>query len=401
MTSSFHTPKRLLIVTEHFFPSTSATAQLISDLAIEIQPHVDEITILTSTSHNEAKLQANILVHRLLSRDLYAHSILSKAISGLFFAVKDIIWILTKSKPQTRLLIVSNPPFIGFVGLISHFLIGAPYFFLLQDLFPRSAEISGVLPAKGPITSFWRSFTHVVCRFSKRTIVLSEAMKSRAVSEYGLTQDQLVVIPNWAVETGLPIPKSSNPLAKKWNTDTRLTVQYSGNFGRLHDIITILESARLLASYPVCFLFVGGGAKLDQITSYKRKYGLDNVLLFPFQARSDLPYSLAACDLSVVSLSHGSQDTVAPSKFYGIIASGKPVLLIADPTCDLATDISDNNLGFVVAPGDPVLLSTILIKLLKEPHLLSTMGRNAHYKYYKTYGRSASAASYLKVLFDE
>lgn len=223
-------------------------------------------------------------------------------------------------------------------------------------------------------------------------------MKDRCVKDFSLPPDQFACIDNWAVESLFSLPKHENPIAKLWDTHSTFTVQYSGNFGRLHDMITLLESSRLLQAHNIKFLFVGDGAKRVQISRYIQEFDLKNVVLYPYQPRDQLKYTLGACDLSIISMIPGSEDTVAPSKFYGIIASGKPVILIGNETSDIAQLVIKYDCGIVISPGDPVALSKAILSLSKDSSRVSRYGLNASRLYSVQFGRSTSTQMYHKLL---
>lgn len=390
-------PIRTIVVTEHFEPSTGATAQLISDLTNGLVRKGHQITVLTSTSGSSSTLPG-ISILRCTVASKTSLSVFSKATRGLKFAVWSLFTLLALASRGDVLLIVSNPPFIGVVGLLTKLLKGSKYTYLFQDLFPRSAQLTGVLPSRGPFSDLWSLLLYNVCKNSQKTIVLSEAMKERCKREYHLPEKRLAVIHNWAVETALPLPKVQNPVAQDWDVTTKLTIQYSGNFGRLHEIITLLEAARLLASEEFHFVFVGGGAKKNQIVQYVNNYSLNNISLYPYQERTVLPYSLGACDISAIGLIPGSEDTVAPSKFYGIIASGKPVLLLARHTTDIARLIIDNNCGYVVDPGDPLEVVSRLRYISKHPQVMANQAANSRSLYSRLFGSQKSIDMYHHIL---
>ena len=390
-------PPRTIIVTEHFQPSTGATAQLISDLTDGLVSKGNQIIVLTSTPGPSSTIPG-LLILRSTGASKIGVSVLSKALSGLKFAAWSLYSLLAYARRGDSLLIVSNPPFIGVVGLLTKLLKGSKYIYLFQDLFPRSAQLTGVLPSRGPVSDLWSLLLCKVCKHSEKTIVLSEAMNQRCQKEYHLSQESLAVIHNWAVETALPVTKAQNPVAQDWCVTNKFTIQYSGNFGRLHEIITLLEAARLLADEDVHFIFVGGGAKQSQILQYINYYSLANVKLYPYQKREVLPYSLGACDISAIGLIPGSEDTVAPSKFYGIIASGKPVLLLARHTTDIARLILDNNCGYVVDPGDPLDVVSKIRYLSKNPHVLADQAFNARALYSRQFSLQKSVDMYHELL---
>lgn len=396
MRNSFNSTKQLIVLTEYFWPSTGATAQLVSDLVDDMAAQGYSLRVLTSTPGPPC---SRYTIHRFVSSSDGSVGIYSKLLTGVYFFLSCTFWLLRNSTSQQGLLIVSNPPFIGLVGSFLSFLKKVKYVFLFQDIFPRSATLTGVLPAKGPLSWLWRQLLVLVLNRSEATVVLSPSMASRCRIEFG-SNCRLVSIPNWAVVPASSTPKMLNPLARDWSLDTYFTVQYSGNFGRLHDILTILETARLLSDHPIKFIFVGGGAKKSQIETYCLYYGLTNVILKPYQPRDQLSTSLSACDVSLVSHISGSEDTVAPSKLYGILASSRPVLLIASETCELARMVKQASCGFVVQQGDVTGLKDALLTLQTDPLLLADMSVNSRALYDAEFGRQRSTNAYLKLFRD-
>ena len=385
--------KELIVLTEHFWPSTGATAQLVSDLVDDLHAQGCCLRVLTSTP---GPSHSSFPIHRFSTSSKVSVGIAGKLLDGLLFLFGSTYWLLRYARSGHGLFIVSNPPFIGLVGPLLSLLRKLPYIFLLQDIFPRSAVLTGVLPAKGPLSLIWRQLIALVLSGSQVTVVLSSAMISRCRQEFG-EKSRLVSIPNWAVVPVSSSPKSLNPLAKEWGIDSVFTVQYSGNFGRLHDILTILEAARLLAHRPIRFVFVGGGAKRSQIQAYCQAYGLSNVILQPYQPRDQLSKSLSACDVALVSHISGSEDTVAPSKFYGILASSRPVLLIASEECEIARMVKCAACGVVVQQGDVKGLVDALLMLQADPEHVASMSDCARALYQSQFGRDRSTKAYLNI----
>ena len=387
----------ITILSQHSYPSSGATAQLVTDLAYGLASKGRNLKVVTSTpclGHSPPDF--NVIRSPFSRSDKV--SVLLKAFDGVVFVFWSLIYLLHSSRKNDILLVVSNPPFIGIVALVLFLFRGTRYIFLLQDVFPRSAELTGVLPVGGPVSNSWSFLIQAICHYSCKTIVLSNAMRWRCIKSFHLKPSQVTVIHNWAVETALPLCKKENPLARAWQVQDLFTVQYSGNFGRLHEIITLLEAARILETEPFHFLFVGAGAKLPQISEYVHHFNLKNVSIYPYQDRSSLPYSLAACDLSAIGLIPGSEDTVAPSKFYGIISSGKPVLLLARHTSDIARLIVDNECGVVLDPGDPVGVADALRHLNCNPEIVTRFSENARQLYTHEFGKDKSIESYDKLI---
>ena len=388
--------RRILLITEHFEPSSGATAQLMSDLARGLHRRGWQITVLTATPGEKLDIPV-VRLNGPERTDHQTRGVVSKALRGLRFLVGSLLWCLRQGRRGDGVLIVSNPPFIGLVGPLLRLTRGLPYVFIFQDLFPRSAVLSGVLPATGPLTLLWKELMAQVCRHSLQTVVLSEAMEGRLRRDLG-HQLPLTVIHNWAVERGAQIERKYSEFASEHGYRDRFSVQYSGNFGRLHDLLTLLEAARLLERQTIQFVFIGGGAKQSQIETYRKSFGLRNVLQLPYQPRQRLPESLAACDMAAIGLIPGAEDTVAPCKFYGILASGRPVLLIAHRNCDLAQLVLSAGCGLVVEPGEAPELAQQLLEISQQPDRVHDMGERSLALYRRKFGLERSLARYEAVL---
>ena len=392
--------RRLLLVSENFQPRTGATAQLMTDLANDLVGFGWRVTVVTATPDRETPSPSKATkVVRLKKTQIRQNrnGVFSKALRGVHFLISSLIWCLVRGRQGDVILIVSNPPFIGLLGPLLHTLKGLPYVFLFQDLFPETAVISGLLPPSSPVTNTMRWLMSWVCRNSASTIVLSDAMRQQLIRDLG-QRTPIAVIHNWAVEQAHALPRAVNPFAAEHGFQDCFTVQYSGNFGRLHDLETLLDTASILIKHPVQFVFIGGGAKQAQIDASCEINGLTNILRLPYQPRGTLPYSLGACDLAAISLMPGAENSMAPCKFYGILASGRGVVLVARRNCDLAQTVLNAGIGVVVEPGESAALAEELLQLSKQPERVQAMGDRARSLYTERFGRERSVTAYAHLL---
>ena len=388
--------RQLLLISEHFEPSTGATAQLMTDLARGLHQRDWRLTVLTATPGGSLDFPV-VRLNGAAGTEPVAVGVVTKALRGVRFLVGSLLWSLRHGRRGDVVLIVSNPPFIGLLGPLIQLGRRLPYVFVFQDLFPRSAVLSGVLPAAGPIAILWRGLMAKVCGQSSRTVVLSQAMEERLRRDLGRDLP-LSVIHNWAVEKGQGCLRHESAFAAEHGYQGRFTLQYSGNFGRLHDLLTLLEAARLLQGEAVQFVFIGGGAKQSQVEAYQAGFQLENVLRLPYQPRQRLPESLAACDLAAIGLIPGAEDTVAPCKFYGILASGRGVVLIARRSCDLAQLVLQEGCGIVVEPGEAGELAEQLLDLSRQPERVAAMGELSRSLYERRFGLERSIGHYAELL---
>jgi glycosyltransferase involved in cell wall biosynthesis len=154
---------------------------------------------------------------------------------------------------------------------------------------------------------------------------------------------------------------------------------YSGNLGRAHEFETVLAAAERLRKEPhFIFLMIGGGKRFEELSRAVKRQGLASSFRFiPYQDQKTLPYSLAVADAHWLSLNPKLEGLIVPSKFYGIAAAGKPIVIIGDKNGELARRVQRHGCGIVVAPGDAGALVDALRRLANTPGTISEMGRRA------------------------
>jgi glycosyltransferase involved in cell wall biosynthesis len=158
----------------------------------------------------------------------------------------------------------------------------------------------------------------------------------------------------------------------------RFVVGYSGNLGRAHEIDTLLDAAQALKEEPAfLFLMQGGGAKMAALKHAVNDRKLENFQFLDYQPRETLEDSLAAADVHLVSLLPALEGLIVPSKLYGILAAGRPVIFIGDADGDVGRVILDAQCGRTVAVGDSRGLVETLRQLQARPELRAEMGVRA------------------------
>ena len=90
-----------------------------------------------------------------------------------------------------------------------------------------------------------------------------------------------------------------------------------------------------------------------------------------------LAYSLGAPDVHWLSLNPKLEGLIVPSKFYGIAAAGKPIIVIADKDGELARLVQEHGCGVVIEPGDAGALVGALLRMASEPGAITEMGMRA------------------------
>lgn len=378
-------PFRLSVITQFYPPDYAATGQLIEELASRLSCMGANVTVWTGQpayAYQEQRaanldlVSPTLTVRRSRVSQLWPRRIRGRAVNGLLFCVRTGLRLLRAVNRGDVLLVTTEPPYLPVLGYLAHKCFGTQYVCLVYDLYPDVAVALNVVSEKHLLTRFWRWLNRRVWRNAARVIVLSSTMKQRVVDSCPDAVDRISVIHSWSNPRQiLPRPKSENWFARKHGFDRKFTILYSGNMGRCHDMDTIMETAKHLCNEPFQFVFIGKGAKHQACQDMASAWGLTNCTFLGFQKKENLPYSLTACDLSLVSISAGMEGLVAPSKLYGILAAGRPVATICEAHSYLRSLLANAGCGAAFDNNDSAGLASFIRHLAANPQVADRMGR--------------------------
>ena len=398
----------ITIVTQFYPPDYAATGQFVHELASALVGKGYPVSIFTGKpgyAFKEAdapreEWKEGVLVRRTRASQISPKRIRGKVINSIFFWLRSAIKLRNKVARGSHLLITSAPPYLGLVGWFYHKIFGHAYSCLIYDVYPEVAVRLNIVQPDHWIVRLWEAINTKVWRRACTLIVLSEPMKQILVAKNPEFADKIHVIHSWADPDLIkPIPKDHNWFAKENGLDRNFTVLYSGNLGRCHDEITILSCLYLLKDEPgIKFVFIGNGAGSAPIRESIETGDLPNVLMMPYQEREVLPYSLTACDLSLVSLKPNMDGVVAPSKFYGILAAGRPVAAICDKDSYLTELVAEGNCGQCFVNGDAQGLADYIRQLRDHPDRVENFGKNARSYFEQNFTLEKAVPLYLEAL---
>ena len=375
---------KLSIITQFFPPDYAATGQLIEELALQLGRQglpVDIFTGQPGYAYNKESAPAieqleQVKIKRSRMTRIWSKRIRGKALNGLLFCLRSGVHLLRTRSRGDVLLLTTAPPFLPLLGYLVHKTFGLPYVCLLYDLYPDVAVELKVVSHEHWAVRLWDTVNRHVWRRAQKVIVLSSTMKDRVVAKCPEIKDKISVIHNWADPNQIvPIAKHQNWFAKAFNLVDTFTVLYSGNMGRCHDMETILAAAKLLKDQPIQFVFIGNGAKREGFRAQASQLGLHNCQFLPYQDKQNLPYSLTACDLSLVSVSPGMEGLVAPSKLYAALAAGRPLAIICEPHSYLRAMLQESGCGEAFSNGDAEGLAAFIRRLAADSPLTKQMGQ--------------------------
>ncbi|MBD2187908.1 glycosyltransferase family 4 protein [Pseudanabaena mucicola] len=396
------------IVTQFYPPDYAATGQFVYDLASGLSQEGFKVSIFTGmpgyafrqTDVEHEEMSHGVYVRRTGSIHLMPKRIRNKVLGSVLFLMRCIVKLRHKNIRGSHLVLTSAPPFLGLIGWFYNKIFSHTYSCIIYDIYPEVAVRLKVVPANHWVVRFWEFVNLKVWNRAESLIVLSEPMRQLLIQKSPKLKDKIHVIHSWAdPQLIYPIAKSENWFAQQYDLTGSFVVLYSGNLGRCHDTQTILQAAQLLkARTDIKFLFIGNGVGSQIIKEAIEAGELPNALQLPYQDKEVLPFSLTACDLSLVSILPNVGDTVAPSKMYGILAAGRPVAVICPEDSYLRELVEEGSCGSCFNNGDAQGLASYICWLASHATVKEQLGANARHLLEMHYTIDQAIPKYIAAL---
>src|SRR5215469_4284215 len=378
---------RLIFVNRFFAPDHSATSQILSDLAFHLANAGRDVHVVTSTQlYDDAKAALpvseiinGVHVHRVPSTGFGRNTLPGRSIDYLSFYRSMWRCLIALARPGDIIVAKTDPPLTSLIAMAVAARNGARLVNWLQDIYPETAVELGVPFMRGPLAASLAALRNRSLRQAEATVVVGDLM-ARKVESLGAPAARVHVIPNWCNDEDIrPVAQSENPLRQSWGLAGQFVLGYSGNLGRAHEFQTVLAAAERLRDKPhFIFLMIGGGKRFEELAQAVKRDDLASSFRFiPYQEQKMLSYSLAAADAHWLSLNPKLEGLIVPSKFYGIAAAGKPIIVIGDKDGEIARLVQQHGCGIVIAPGNADALVDALRRFSNAPETISEMGRRA------------------------
>ncbi len=235
---------------------------------------------------------------------------------------------------------------------------------------------------QSPATKFATCFAERMLSYrTRRIIAISEAEKSQG-ERAGIRKSKFVVVPN-GIQGKCPEERAA------WD-DQRLKVLFVGRLDRQKGVDVLFAATRDLgASLSVRII---GEEVLSGRTSQEPRETVGHIAFLGWRSKADVVAQINACDVVVM-----------PSRWegFGLVAveamrAGKPV--IASSVGGLREIIEDGVTGLLVAPDDPMALTTALTRC--DSSTLQRMGTAGRQRFLAHYTSDRTHAGLMQVYAD-
>jgi colanic acid biosynthesis glycosyl transferase WcaI len=391
---------RLLVLNQYYRPGVEATAYLLSQLCESLADTYDVTVVAGRLSIPRADpgttMYEGVRIVRVRSTAFDRSNLVLRAVNYTTYLLAALGTGLVEPKPDV-VLCGTDPPIIADVALVVARRFRVPLVVVSQDVFPEIAVQLRRLENRAVI-GLLRALIGFYLRRADRVVAIGERMRSR-LEEKGAPRGRIAVIPNWVDTDAIrPAPKQ-NDWSRKHDLADRFVVMHSGNVGHAQNLDALVRATTFLRDLDdLVVAIIGGGARQAELLELAERLEADQVRFLGYQPRELLSLSLSAADVHVVGLARGLAGYVVPSRLYGILAAGRPVIVAADADSETARVVVAERCGIVVPPGRPELLAEA-IRAAHDGELdLAEMGRRGREYVVREADRAVAFERYRKVL---
>lgn len=406
----------ILLLSLVFPPDSVSTAQIMSELAVDLGKHGHRVTVITTIPHynydlkNERNQPLRPKWGKILSQSEYhgmtvyhtfmptkGQNILYRILAWAFFHIVSIIAGLI-IVPRPSIIISPSPPLtIGLCAWLLGILYRAPYIYNVQEIYPDIAIRLGAVRSRWAIDLLYRLEKFVYSKSSAVTVI-APRMREQLL-EKGVSNDKVHVIPNFVdVSDLVPLPKD-NDFSRKHNLYSKFVVSYAGNMGPAQGLEYFIDAANIMKEETgVYFLMMGDGILRESFRQKIEQYNLGNFVFLPYQPYSLMGQAYAASDLCLVPQAIKTGFEAVPSKVYRIMACARPVLAVTDQNSDLARLVSESSCGAFVLPGSVELLAEMIRRAYQNQQEWQKMGIAGREHVVRHYARETVTNQYHELI---
>ncbi|MBL8764625.1 MAG: glycosyltransferase family 4 protein [Phycisphaerae bacterium] len=375
--------RTILIISQVYVPDPAAVGQHMADAAAELARRGFRVKVLTSARGYEnpgRKFPARetldgVEVRRLPLSSFGKRSIPIRLLGGVLFLAQAVVLGLF-TRRLAALVVSTSPPMCPVGAMVISFLRRTPITYWVMDLNPDQMIALGKITADSTPARIFDRFNRMILRRARAVVPLDRFMAERLCRKLD-ARAKMTIIPPWPPEDPAdPIPREANPFRVRHGLRDKFVIMYSGNHGPSSPMTTVIQAAlRLQDEKRLVFLFVGGGSGKREVELAIQERGAANIRSLPYQPLASLRESLSAADVHLVTVGDAIVGIVHPSKVYGAMAVGRPILLLGPRPCHVTDLLDGHAVGWRIAHGDVDGAVRVIREILAaDPATLDAMG---------------------------
>jgi colanic acid biosynthesis glycosyl transferase WcaI len=353
---------KVVIVSQHYPPDSSTTAAIMSAIAEHLAAEVPVLIVsgTPGSATRDSTPSSRPAIVEIKNWMPAKAALIRRAVAEMLFTTRAFMALLNKLQRGDVVFTVTAPFTLPYAVAAAARLKRARSVLIMHDLYPEVLVMAGLLRPNSVFTKLIRGANSLMFRALNAVVTIGRDTEAHLLLYEGMTREKIRFIPNWAtLAPGVRPVRADNHYRP---AHARFVVGLSGNLGFTHDPVTVLDAAvRLLKDDPgIHFLLSGWGIGFEQLKALQSETSLPNVTVLERVPEKNLEEFLAAADVWLIPYRPNVAGVSVPSRFYNLLAVGRPVIIISEPGAEVALTLREHALGWVVTPGRPDELAKII-----------------------------------------
>lgn len=390
---------RLLVFYHYFYPDNVVSSHHLSELSEELQKRGWEVIAMPCNRgcrDETKKFKAyenwnGIEIHRIRRPRFRQSSAAGRILNAIWMiSAWSIVAFRKKKVPDIDVLVIGTDPVLS-VLVAKIWKLVRPDTRIAHwcfDLYPEAPIAEGILKADSLLVKAIKKLLKSAYKDCDIIADIGDCMRDK-LRVYGISSQKVTLVP-WALKEPQQLLPVDTIERKKCFGDARLAISYSGNFGRAHSYELFLELARRLRGQGIKFAFSIRGNRADELKKSINSDD-DNISFVPFAPMERLEARLSASDIHLTSLKTQWAGIVVPSKFFGSLAIGRPVMFAGSSKSALAKWIDVYEIGWVLTKENLDSVAEELIELSNDSERLKQLQKRCYSVYQQNFSKKQIA----------
>lgn len=346
-------------------PERGATGRMMRDLALALEKSGWTVSVLScAPQHQKTQKTKSLTIYKI------KESKNSKTALGCLANLWRLKKAAKKLPRHDVVLTMTDPPFLGLIGVAIAKSKKSTHVHWVQDLYP---DLFPPLGVKLPDWLYKNLHTRCVRAMNKsgQVVTIGRCM-SKYIKRHGVMANKVTTIPNWAdfevVAPSGKTPESFSNLtsagaAKKpeemFRDDSpKFRVLYAGTVGLAHPMQAVIEAAEILKGHKeIEFVWVGDAACQKRLSEERSRRGLENMKFLPYQPIEKLRDVMESGDVHLVTMRQSVKGMMVPCKFYSGLTVGRPTIFVGPQNTEIGVVLEEHKAGVVIDPMNPKALA--------------------------------------------
>ncbi len=397
-------PDKFFLISQVFYPDEVSTASLFTNLCsylskrgVQVEVWAAQPSYTLSIKQPGKIIYEGIHIKYLPSTHFHKSNTPGRVLNILTFMISSVLKLLF-AKDKSPVFTHTTPPSLGLIISIICILKKRKFVYIMLDIFPEGLIRLGKIKDRNIFVTLWKKSFINSLRRSHKIIVLGRDMLNYIQKISPESIDKIEYIPHWQDDSLIyPTAFEHNQFFKKLNLNGYFVVQYSGNMGLWNDMESI-GRAISLKQEGVFYVMIGDGIRKKELQNIILSNNISNITFLPFQPTRNLSEVLTSCHVALVSLRKGMEGMAVPSKIYGILAAGIPVIALVPEESEISYIIKEEKCGIVVNPDDHEGMNNAIKKLKSDILLRQKLGKNGRLAFESKYTTKVITEKYLALI---